>query len=198
MGLNDETQIPAALKVEGEHMQDVRYHILKALAAKFELCSTPAPTAPAREQAAPSPKPAPMNDFDLLFAQGTSDAARDTAQHPNFEEFWSYVLTEPRAGTPPMTCPPAENALNPLTWWRDYQRSWPTLALAARTSFAVPSTSVMPESLFSRVKHLERDQQKGAQLSELLGARVVCREADAAGKGVSAFELNTYGKNLRP
>ena len=43
----------------------------------------------------------------------------------------------------------AEDA-NPFTWWQVNQLKYPTLAVVARSSLAIPSTSVASERVFSK------------------------------------------------
>jgi hypothetical protein len=72
------------------------------------------------------------------------------------------------------------------------------MAMMALASFSAPSTSVIPETLFSRTKYLETDQQKGRQRPELLAARTVFREGIASGSSnINACTIARLGEEYR-
>ena len=114
-----------------------------------------------------------------------------------FKECWSFLLLPVDRNIRGAVRPVPADRHHALTWWSMHEKAFPSLALAARISFAAPSTSCMPESLFSRCKHLERDSQKGRQLPEMLAARTLLREAHAAGSRLGALELAMVGKAKR-
>jgi hypothetical protein len=189
-----------------------------ALWAETRRCAPPAvvqaTTAATAAQVAPEPELPPEQPSVGLTAQQrmfqSAAAYVESPSTPNaasvvhvlehgaeFTECWSFLLLPVDKNVRGGVRPKLGDDHHALTWWAKHEKDFPLLALAARISFAQPSTSCMPESLFSRCKHLERDSQKGQQLPEMLAARTLLREAHAVGSSLSALELALAGRAKR-
>jgi hypothetical protein len=121
----------------------------------------------------------------------------DDPMTKEYKTFWTYIFSRP-AEAPSLEYKGHKDESGSLAWWRRNESKYAILALFARKSFAVPSTSVMPEALFSRVKYLESDQQKGRQRAELLAARAVFREGmENQTSRLSAVTIANIGEKYR-
>jgi hypothetical protein len=137
----------------------------------------------------------------FAFDDEAAEPEDDNAVPENDKTFWTYILTRPAEAPSKgaaLVYKSHKDESGSLAWWRRNETEHAILASIARKSFAAPSTSVMPEALFSRVKYLESDQEKGRQRAELLAARAMYREGiENETSRLSALTIALLGERYR-